>query len=166
MRMTLLGCLWSRRGRALSAVVAVATSIGLTAGSAGAHGSRNAAAHPERTGTPDDFIGHIAWTSTTPAPGLELLTGTFSDPTVHPSWTVTIEAPTASPFDGSTEFAEAGSAAWAQTTESALSAEGFTPAPTRCSGPVTSTIRAASWASGSGWDSSPPRRRRRARPPR
>ena len=61
-----------------------------------------------------------------PAPGLELLSGTFSDPTVHPAWTVTIQAPTRSPFDGSPELAEAGTAAWANETVSALSGKGFT----------------------------------------
>ena len=107
MRMTL------RRGRALCAVLAAAAGVGLTTASASAHAG--------------DFMGHIAWTSTTPARGLQLLTGTFSDPTVHPSWTITVEAPTASPFDGSAEFAEAGSPAWAQTTESALTGDGFAP---------------------------------------
>jgi hypothetical protein len=66
-----------RRGRVPCAALAPAVAIGLTAGSVSAH--------------PGDFIRHIAWTSSTPAPGLELLTGTFTDPTVHPSRTVTVE---------------------------------------------------------------------------
>ena len=56
---------------------------------------------------------------------MQLLSGTFTDPAAHPSWTVTIEAPTQSPFDGTAELAEAGSAAWADQTISALSAKGF-----------------------------------------
>jgi hypothetical protein len=71
------------------------------------------------------FVRDIDWTSSSPAPGVQLLAGTFSDSAVHPSWTVTIEAPTHSPFDGSPELAEAGSAAWADQTVSALSAKGF-----------------------------------------
>ena len=61
---------------------------------------------------------------------MQLLNGTFSDPAVHPSWTVTIQAPTQSPFDGSPELAEAGSNAWAQQTEAALTGDGFTPTAT------------------------------------
>src|SRR6201999_1374103 len=72
------------------------------------------------------FVRDIDWTSSSPAAGAQLLSGTFSDPAVHPSWTVTIEAPTQSPFDGTAELAEAGSAASADQTVSALSAKGFT----------------------------------------
>lgn len=80
-----------------------------------------------RPGRSPSFVRAITWTSTTPAPGVQLLSGTFSDPSVHPQWTITIEAPTASPFDGSLEFAEAGTTSWAAHTEAALSSDGFTP---------------------------------------
>ena len=72
------------------------------------------------------FVRNIHWTSSSPAVGVQVLSGTFSDPTAHPAWTVTIEAPTRSPFDGTPELAEAGSAAWANQTSSALRAKGFT----------------------------------------
>ncbi|MGZ4196197.1 MAG: phosphodiester glycosidase family protein [Solirubrobacteraceae bacterium] len=72
------------------------------------------------------FVGNIDWTSSSPAAGVQVLWGTFSDPTARPLWTVTIEAPTRSPFDGTPELAEAGSAGWADQTVSALSAKGFT----------------------------------------
>jgi hypothetical protein len=62
--------------------------------------------------------------------GVELLSGSFHDADAHPTWTVTIEAPAHSPFDGSLEFAEAGSNAGAQQTEAALTADGFTPSVT------------------------------------
>jgi len=72
------------------------------------------------------FVRDIEWSSSSPAPGVQLLSGTFTDPVAHPSWTVTIQAPTRSPFDGTPELAEAGTAAWADQTVSALSAKGFT----------------------------------------
>lgn len=121
MRATLRGRLSIRRARMLSALLAAAAVV-ITAGIP----TGGAAADPSPSGR-GDFVGRIAWTSSTPAPGLELLTGTFGDPSVHPNWTVTIQAPTTSPLDGSTEFAEAGSGAWAQRTESALTSDGFTP---------------------------------------
>jgi hypothetical protein len=72
------------------------------------------------------FVRDINWTSSAPAPGVQLLSGSFTDPASKPSWTVTIQAPTRSPFDGAPELAEAGSAAWADQTVSALGAKGFT----------------------------------------
>lgn len=71
------------------------------------------------------FVRHIQWTSSSPARGVQLLAGTFTDAGVHPSWTVTIQAPTQSPFDGSPEVAEAGTRAWASQTVAALAADGF-----------------------------------------
>jgi hypothetical protein len=73
------------------------------------------------------FVRHVRWASTSPAPGVRLLRGTYSDPNASPNWTDTIQAPTHSPFDGSLEEAEAGSVAWAQRTESQLTADGFHP---------------------------------------
>ncbi len=69
----------------------------------------------------------VRWTASSPAPGLRLLSGTFADPGVRLHWTVTVQAPTTSPFDGRTEYEEAGSPTWAQQTKSALIAAGFTP---------------------------------------
>jgi hypothetical protein len=69
----------------------------------------------------------VQWTASSPAPGLQVLDGSVSDPSVHPQWTITIQAPTVSPFDGSAENAEAGSPAWARQTEASLGTDGFTP---------------------------------------
>jgi hypothetical protein len=56
-----------------------------------------------------------------------LLSGTYTNPDVHPYWTITIEAPATSPFNGTSEEAEAGTPAWARSTEAALVADGFSP---------------------------------------
>ncbi|MBO0847536.1 MAG: phosphodiester glycosidase family protein [Nocardioides sp.] len=72
----------------------------------------------------------IQWASSSLAPGVTLLRGSFSNSTSHPDWTVTIQAPTTSPFDSSAELAEAGSASWAAQTEAALRADGFAPTET------------------------------------
>jgi hypothetical protein len=72
-------------------------------------------------------VRQIKWTSSSPAPGVTLLSGSYTDPDSHPYWTVTLQAPTPSPFDGSAEVAEAGSFGWAAATESALRADGFEP---------------------------------------
>jgi hypothetical protein len=73
------------------------------------------------------FISQIAWTATSPVPGVKLLSGTYTNPSAHPYWTITIQAPATSPFSGSSEEAEAGSPAWAHSTEAALVADGFSP---------------------------------------
>ena len=101
---------------ALAVYVAAGTALTATA----AAGSRD----PDSA---SGFIRHISWTWSTPTRGVELLSGSYTNPSVHPNWTITIEAPTVSPFDGSQEFAEAGSAAWAASTESALTSDGFAP---------------------------------------
>jgi Phosphodiester glycosidase/SPOR domain len=84
-------------------------------------------ASSDRAAGSDTFLSRIAWTTSSPAPGLKLLAGGFhvSAPALH--WTVTIEAPTTSPFDGSREFAEAGSAAWATDAEQRLRSDGYSP---------------------------------------
>ena len=106
-----------RRGRALGLTALTAALLAVCAGSAHASTARS-------------FLHEIQWSVTSPARGVELLSGSFHDPAAHPSWTVTIQAPTHSPFDGSLEFAEAGTSAWAQQTEPALTADGFTPTAT------------------------------------
>jgi hypothetical protein len=75
----------------------------------------------------DEFLSHIAWTASSPAPGLTLLAGTLHSADTSLHWTVTIEAPTSSPFDGSAEFAEAGGATWAAATEQRLHDDGYAP---------------------------------------
>lgn len=95
-----------------------ASVLAVGAGPAQASAGRGAAASGPR-----EFIHQLHWSVSSPARGVQLLSGTFSDPASHPSWTVTIQAPTRSPFDGSTEFAEAGTATWAQQTETALTSD-------------------------------------------
>jgi hypothetical protein len=73
------------------------------------------------------FVSHIDWTSTSPVPGVTLLSGTYTNPNVHPYWTITIQAPATNPFNGTSEEAEAGTRAWARSTETALVADGFSP---------------------------------------
>lgn len=58
---------------------------------------------------------------------MTLLAGTYTDPAVHPYWTITMQAPATSPFTGASEEAEAGTPAWARSTEAALVADGFAP---------------------------------------
>jgi phosphodiester glycosidase len=82
------------------------------------------------------FVSHISWTSTSPVPGVTLLSGTYTDPGVDPAWTVTIQAPATSPFDGTSEVAEAGGLAWARSTEAALVADGFSPSATKLPWPA------------------------------
>jgi len=68
---------------------------------------------PADAGDATGFVAKIHWDSSSPAPGVTLLSGVYSDPSANPYWTVTIQAPVQSPFGGSVEEAEAGSSAWA-----------------------------------------------------
>ncbi|MDQ2761430.1 MAG: phosphodiester glycosidase family protein [Actinomycetota bacterium] len=72
----------------------------------------------------------VQWSSSSPVPGVTLLSGVYSDPSANPYWTVTIQAPVESPFVESTEEAEAGSFGWARQTEASLTADGFDPSAT------------------------------------
>ena len=45
---------------------------------------------------PTSFVRQIHWTSSSPARGVQLLAGTFTDAKVQPQWTVTLQAPTQS----------------------------------------------------------------------
>jgi hypothetical protein len=82
------------------------------------------------------FISHIAWTSTSPVPGVTLLSGTYTDPLAHPYWTITIQAPATNPFNGTSEEAEAGGLSWARITEAALVADGFSPSAAKLPWPA------------------------------
>jgi hypothetical protein len=117
------------------AATAVATGAALAVGLTGAAGAQAKSAHPagaHRIGSDPDtaWVNHITWTKRSPAPGVKLLSGSYLDPDSLPSWTVTLQAPTASPFGGSSELAEAGSRSWADSTEAALQADGFSPSET------------------------------------
>jgi hypothetical protein len=122
-----------RRAAAILGAGGVALAIAF-AGVASAHtrgtDRRGARSGSGGTGADAAWVHQIKWTSSSPAPGLTLLSGSYTDADSHPYWTVTIQAPTTSPFDGSAELAEAGSASWAATTESALRGDGFDPSVT------------------------------------
>lgn len=115
----------SRSARVCVAAVAALAVTALTAPPAGAANARHVGA-PGAAG----FVQRISWTSSSPAAGVMLLSGTYHNTSEHPYWTDTIQAPTVSPFSGSAELAEAGTAAWARTTEAALTAKGFTRSAT------------------------------------
>ena len=119
-----------RRRRVASVTVAVAAALAVAAAAApaatAALGGGNVAAGSV-SGDPVGFVNHIKWTASSLAPGLRLLSGRYNNASVHPFWTVTIQASVSSPFDGTPEPAEAGSAAWARSTEAALTAKGFAP---------------------------------------
>ncbi len=112
---------------ALGAIVAVLAMVGV--GTATARSAREDW-WPTSAGDSTAFVHQIKWTRSSPAPGVTLLSGAYSDPHARPYWTVTIQAPTHSPFDASLEDAEAGSFAWAQRTEAQLTADGFVPTAT------------------------------------
>lgn len=111
----------------------VSVSVAATLATAGAFGVGSASAAPAGLGIAHDprgargFVNQIQWASSSPAAGVQMLSGSLSEPNPSLGWTTTIQAPTQSPFDGSPESKEAGSPAWAQETESALRADGFTP---------------------------------------
>jgi hypothetical protein len=116
----------SRRA-GLTASVAAALAIAGTVGVAGASAASAVRSIPRHGRDAIGFVNQIQWTSSAPAPGVQVLNGAVQEPNPSLGWTVTMQAPTQSPFDGSPESAEAGSPTWAQTTESALSSDGFTP---------------------------------------
>ena len=111
-------------------VVAVAAVMLVSAAAAQAHGHGRRVAAVQQTGDSTAFVHQIHWNSSSPARGVTLLSGVYSDPNAKPFWTVTIQAPVRSPFDGSAEVAEAGSFAWAKGTAESLAADGFQPSAT------------------------------------
>ena len=111
-------------------VVAVAAVMLVSAAAAQAHGPGRRVAAVQQSSDSTAFVHQIHWNSSSPARGVTLLSGVYSDPNAKPFWTVTIQAPVRSPFDGSAEVAEAGSFAWAKGTEESLTADGFQPSAT------------------------------------
>lgn len=126
----------TRRRRLRRAGVVAATAVVVTAGmgTAAASAAQAESPSPARgfSATPPAadstaFVSRIAWTSTSPVKGVTLLSGTYSDPAAHPYWTITIQAPATSPFNGTSEEAEAGGLSWARSTEATLVTDGFAP---------------------------------------
>ncbi len=112
--------------------VVAAVAVVMAVGTGAAAQAQGAAARPSAGIAPPaadstGFVAHITWTPSSPVRGVTLLSGRYTDPAAHPYWTITIQAPVKSPFDGSSEEAEAGSTAWARSTEAALLTDGFTP---------------------------------------
>jgi hypothetical protein len=79
------------------------------------------------SGVSAGFVNDIAWSATSPARGVTVLSGSLEDAGAHPYWTVLVQGRAISPFTGALEFAEAGSSAWAAQTQADLQAHGFTP---------------------------------------
>jgi len=115
-----------RTGVVAAAAVVMAVGTGAAAQAQGAAARPTAGIAPPAADS-TGFVAHIAWTSSSPVRGVTLLSGQYTDPAAHPYWTITIQAPVRSPFDGSSEEAEAGGTAWARSTEAALVADGFAP---------------------------------------
>ncbi|MGW6152139.1 SPOR domain-containing protein [Streptomyces sp. NPDC055144] len=72
------------------------------------------------------------WSSQTPAPGVEIRTGTLQHPGVTHSWTVTIQAPGATRWssndpDAPASWAEVSTRDWADSTAQKLTAAGLRP---------------------------------------
>ena len=128
--MSEIGLATARRVAACVGTAGVMAGIVLGgAGTAEARSHRHSTG-PAQPGDSTGFVDKIEWSSSSPAPGVTLLSGVYSDPSANPYWTVTIQAPVQSPFGAGTEEAEAGSSAWAQQTEASLEADGFDPIAT------------------------------------
>ena len=104
-------------GRRAGAATAIAVMVGLGCAAAAQERAQARVAHG---GDSTAFVRKIQWSSSSPAPGVTLLSGVYSDPSARPFWTVTIQAPVPSPFGGSAEEAEAGTSAWAAQIEASL----------------------------------------------
>jgi exopolysaccharide biosynthesis protein len=113
-------------GAAAAAALVVALGMGTAAQAQGRSAPQELPIAPSAADS-TAFISHITWTSTSPVPGVTLLSGTYIDPLAHPYWTITVQAPATNPFTGAAEEAEAGSLTWARSTEAALVADGFSP---------------------------------------
>ena len=122
--------LWTGRRVAASAagVSAVAAIVALSGATAAQ--ARPGSGSPRAGGDSTAFVHSIRWSSSSPTPGVTLLSGVYADSSASPFWTVTIQAPAESPFGAGAEEAEAGSVAWASSTEASLKADGFDPSAT------------------------------------
>lgn len=108
----------SRLALRLAMALAVAAPLGL--------------AGPTATASPESPAGPVSpatahWTTQTLAPGVEIRTGTLTNPSADPRWTVTVQAPVTAAFTGAPAWAEVGDAAWASRTADRLRAAGFPP---------------------------------------
>ena len=113
-----------------TAVAAIAVIVVVSSAAAAQVGPHSGSPWTGDVGDSTAFVHRIQWSATSPARGVTLLSGVYSDPSASPFWTVTIQAPAQSPFGGGAEVAEAGSFAWASGTEASLKAYGFEPSTT------------------------------------
>ncbi|MFJ5222545.1 phosphodiester glycosidase family protein [Streptomyces sp. NPDC088400] len=67
------------------------------------------------------------WTTQSVARGVEVRTGTVTNPAAEPAWTVTVEAPTTSRLTGAAAWAKVGPRNWADATAAQLRSKGFRP---------------------------------------
>lgn len=103
----------------------VVAGIALISGSAAAFaGPATAATQSGSNALPWKSAG-VTWTSTSPAPGVEVRTASISVPKARPVWTVTVQAPAVNRMTGAAAWAELGDAKWAAKTVSQLAAAGI-----------------------------------------
>lgn len=82
---------------------------------------------PLRTQAVTHAHGISSWTTQTVARGVEVRTGTVTNPAAAPTWTVTVQAPTTSRLTGAAAWAEVGPRTWADATAAELRTIGFQP---------------------------------------
>ncbi|MGI5230959.1 phosphodiester glycosidase family protein [Actinoallomurus sp. CA-142502] len=102
----------------------MAAGIALIAASTAVAGPAVAAERPGGVALPWGSAT-ATWTSTSPAPGVEVRTASISVPQAQPVWTVTVQAPAVNRMTGAAAWAELGDAAWAATSVSRLAAAGI-----------------------------------------
>jgi Phosphodiester glycosidase len=78
----------------------------------------------------------VTWSSTSPAPGVQVRTASISVPRARPVWTVTVQAPAVNRLTGAATWAELGDAPWAAATVSRLGAAGIDARTERVSWPI------------------------------
>jgi hypothetical protein len=111
-----------------SATAARAAAVARAAATAARAAAAHTAARARPAGTSgSDWTGQIQWTSQHIAPGVTVRHGVLANPGAAPHWTVTIDATTTSSITGLTANEEVGTPAWAATTASQLTADGYTP---------------------------------------
>lgn len=104
----------------------IATGIALIAASTTAVAGPAVAAKPPGGAVLPWESATATWTSTSPAPGVEVRTASISVPQAHHVWTVTVQAPAVNRMTGAAAWAELGDAQWAAKAVAQLAAAGIT----------------------------------------
>lgn len=106
----------------VAAVLAVTAPLSISEAAA----TTAPAAHPAATSGAAGTTT-AQWTTRTLAPGVQVRSGTLTDPTAAPAWTVTVQAPVTARYTGAQAWAEVGDTAWAAQSADRLRALGFSP---------------------------------------